>query len=413
MPLKHRFISNKPDGPDASLVRPSNWNEDHKVEPGIRGSILFVGENQSVNEDNANLCWDNVNKRLGIGTNAPSYHLHVAGNMLIDGDLFFREKRPFGVVGNILGRAVVCGSITANKGTYPENSVLEGLTLYWSIPNSDVAEPWPQITYDLGVICYLIREIRIYSDWASVYYPVDFKVEISSDGSTWTTIANVTGNNSWFWRITGNWGFRYLRITVMRANGSYDVHIKVVAYSELGGSYGSFVFHNFAVFSRANINEITFGYSYKDTNLYRGGADLLRTDDSFVVMNNMGLGTSSPEFKLDVRGHSCVNRIANADFTNTLRDSYNLVLRGAYWTGSASANRDAVIFHRMLSTTPSSEIAFQIAGVDLAMLRDAIADGETALLIRRNVGGTYSVVRVSMGPPDSGGTGYRVLRVPN
>jgi len=41
------------------------------------------------------------------------------------------------------------------------------------------------------------------------------------------------------------------------------------------------------------------------------------------------------------------------------------------------------------------------------------ADGETAILIRRDVGGTESVVRVSMGAADSGGAGFKVLRVPN
>jgi hypothetical protein len=46
-------------------------------------------------------------------------------------------------------------------------------------------------------------------------------------------------------------------------------------------------------------------------------------------------------------------------------------------------------------------------------LDDVYADGETALLLRRNVGGVFSLVRISMGAPDSGGTGYRILRVPN
>jgi len=241
------------------------------------GGVLFAGPDGLISQDNANLFWDNANKMLGIGTSSPSCRLHVAGDVLFDGDIFYREKRPFGVVGNILGRAVVYGSITVNKGTYPERSVMEGLDGYWYIPNSAVVEPWPQITYDLGAICLGIREIRIYSDWASVYFPVDFTVEISSYGTTWTTVANVVGNNSWFWRITGYWSFRYLRITVKKANGTNDVHIKAAAYSEMGGPYGSFVFHNFAVFSRANINEITFGYNYKDTILYRGGADLLKT----------------------------------------------------------------------------------------------------------------------------------------
>ncbi|MEM2590870.1 MAG: hypothetical protein QXE63_06460, partial [Zestosphaera sp.] len=149
-------------------------------------------------------------------------------------------------------------------------------------------------------------------------------------------------------------------------------------------------------------------------NFLTGGESFSGNSRMFITSTgDIGISTTTPEFRLDVRGNSCVNRVANADSTNTLRNSFNLVLRGAYWTGSASANRDAAIFHRMLSTAPRSEIVFQIAGIDLAMLRDEIADGETALLIRRNVGGTYSVVRVSMGPPDSGGTGYRVLRVPN
>jgi len=40
-------------------------------------------------------------------------------------------------------------------------------------------------------------------------------------------------------------------------------------------------------------------------------------------------------------------------------------------------------------------------------------DGNTALLIRRNVGGTLSLQQVSMGAADSGGAGFKVLRVPN
>lgn len=42
-----------------------------------------------------------------------------------------------------------------------------------------------------------------------------------------------------------------------------------------------------------------------------------------------------------------------------------------------------------------------------------LADTETALLVRRNVGGTYSLQRVSMGAADSAGSGFKVLRVPN
>lgn len=42
-----------------------------------------------------------------------------------------------------------------------------------------------------------------------------------------------------------------------------------------------------------------------------------------------------------------------------------------------------------------------------------IADTQTALLVRRNVGGAFSLQRVSMGAVDSGGVGFKLLRVAN
>lgn len=43
----------------------------------------------------------------------------------------------------------------------------------------------------------------------------------------------------------------------------------------------------------------------------------------------------------------------------------------------------------------------------------ATADTETNILVRRNVGGSFSLARVSMGAADSGGAGFKLLRVPN
>ncbi len=55
---------------------------------------------------------------------------------------------------------------------------------------------------------------------------------------------------------------------------------------------------------------------------------------------------------------------------------------------------------------------FAIGGVIGAEF-SAPADTETAMLVRRNVGGSFTLQRVSMGVADSGGSGFKVLRVPN
>ncbi len=63
-----------------------DWNADHTGT--TIGSVLFVGAGNVIEEDNSNLFWNNVNKRLGIGAE-PKYKLHVfvsdSGATAIDG----------------------------------------------------------------------------------------------------------------------------------------------------------------------------------------------------------------------------------------------------------------------------------------------------------------------------------------
>ncbi len=46
----------------------------------IKGSVLFAGP-AKIKENNTNLFWDNINNRLGIGTNAPSSAVDVNGTV--------------------------------------------------------------------------------------------------------------------------------------------------------------------------------------------------------------------------------------------------------------------------------------------------------------------------------------------
>jgi hypothetical protein len=44
------------------------------------GSVVFAGASGVYSQDNANLFWDNINGRLGIGTSAPGYQLDIASD---------------------------------------------------------------------------------------------------------------------------------------------------------------------------------------------------------------------------------------------------------------------------------------------------------------------------------------------
>lgn len=60
------------------------------------------------------------------------------------------------------------------------------------------------------------------------------------------------------------------------------------------------------------------------------------------------------------------------------------------------------------------ELRDEGAGVPTYLRVDAsINDGDTCLLVKRNVGGTLTLQRVSMGAADSAGVGFKTLRVPN
>lgn len=44
MPIRHIFVSQKPDGPDPTVVRPSDWNADHVLEAMVVSSPPVGGK---------------------------------------------------------------------------------------------------------------------------------------------------------------------------------------------------------------------------------------------------------------------------------------------------------------------------------------------------------------------------------
>lgn len=198
-----------------------------------------------------------------------------------------------------------------------------------------------------------------------------------------------------------------------------------------------------------------------DTNLYRSAANVLKTDDLFEAP--------------DVRAATYDSGAASGTYLSTLFDTgavgavvrssahKGFVIKGAAsqsanlqeWqnsagtvlariasdgslgvktstSGRAAAVKGVLAIHDATDVeagffNPDGVGGIQLVAVgarvmqfytnsqEVARFKDglAIADTETSLLLRRNVGGALTIQQVSMGAADSGGAGFKVLRVPN
>lgn len=111
--------------PDVDKVDCADWNANHVVD-GNTGEVLFLIAGGNVSTD-TNLFWDNVNKRLGIGTAAPSVTLEINGNILSNnfnttGDLVFAGiEAGDGYTG---AEAVVIGYVAGMDATAGEDVFL-------------------------------------------------------------------------------------------------------------------------------------------------------------------------------------------------------------------------------------------------------------------------------------------------
>jgi hypothetical protein len=78
------------------------------VGSGTAGSIPFIATGPVLAQDNANLFWDNTNKRLGLGTNAPTTQLHNKGTGAVHytrtegtrGDIYIGQNTGFALFGD-------------------------------------------------------------------------------------------------------------------------------------------------------------------------------------------------------------------------------------------------------------------------------------------------------------------------
>jgi len=145
---------------------------------------------------------------------------------------------------------------------------------------------------------------------------------------------------------------------------------------------------------------------------------------SGVTTGVVGVCRSNTPGGVGVRGFSSAGSGVNGDSDTGIgvrgfasANSGNTV---GVWGTCASPGGVSVLAD---NTAPQPGLAVHVRSGDLAVgepanpwfrvTSTAPQNGETALLVRRNVNGVLSTQRVSVGPANSGGNGFRALRVPN
>ena len=69
--------------------------------PFTTGSVIFQGSSGTLSQNNSNLFWDNVNNRLGIGTNSPSQVLQVVGGGIFSSSINISGGFVMSEAGNV------------------------------------------------------------------------------------------------------------------------------------------------------------------------------------------------------------------------------------------------------------------------------------------------------------------------
>jgi len=171
------------------------------------------------------------------------------------------------------------------------------------------------------------------------------------DGTNWRLLDTVLGRA---WSINADPSLD--QIKVFRGTGD------PITWTELARMTST-------SFSLGGLKLIFGPLGAEDVNLYRVAPDTLQTDDEFRAFRLRSRLAGLPRTDLWDDG-GIYQYPLDADSIDTLRDSPPFMQRGKYWDGTTSISRDAEVFHRMLSTIPTSEITFRIAGTDYFRIGD-------------------------------------------
>jgi mannan endo-1,4-beta-mannosidase len=229
------------------------------------------------------------------------------------------------VPSNLATSKPVTVSSTEAGGNVAANAVDNSYSTRWSSTYSD-----PQWIYvDLGAT-YNVNRVKI--TWEAAYGR-DYRVEISANASSWTSMKNVTGNTSLVNDHTGLSGSgRYVRIYGTARGTTYGYSIFALEVYGTSGTSGTNLAYNRPVTTTSNENTTNTGAKAVDANGTTRWSSSYANNQNFIV----DLGANYNVNRVKIAWESAYARDYQIQFST---DNVNWTTVREFW-GKASAATD-------------------------------------------------------------------------
>lgn len=281
-----------------------------QIKGDTQGSILFLGNNGVVSENNSKLYWDNTNHRLNIGTSSLSTSLYIYTNNSIDAfrvsvgttnSLYINSKGSIGINTTNPNDNSVGGNNTFVKLTYSGNYSYSNILQIDGPFNNSIPG---------GHVAYFRRNLDNAGTTASILTLEHTNRSGGSPGaSTFRTISGYSGSLSQFQALSSGlfsmgatYSSGYSLLTLNRDDSTMYVPNNDVSYilriidsssviSMNQGKYGLYIYFS-GTYSPSNNNKL-YGL-YTDVSYVGSTASIY---SGVFIGGNFGINTSTPSNK--------------------------------------------------------------------------------------------------------------------